>query len=240
MLADDIADRIAIAHPDELDELVKNMWTSHTHGLLTENEIEGLDEAARARREAIQERRTETRPTPRAAVSSAPRGPARRRQRSPDKRASIERRRRLAASGPMPPALAAKFTVSELAVLRVAGEEVLKHGACTLCVDALAAMAGTCPTVVRSAFDVAEGLALVTVQERRRPGQRSLTNVIHIISAEWLTWLRKGSGSRKSGTTNTRYSDTSTRKPDMVSGYRSKRLSDGRYRPSAEQKGYLG
>jgi hypothetical protein len=104
----------------------------------------------------------------------------------------------------MPPALATKFTISELAVLKIAGEEVIKHGVCTLCIDALAAMAGTCPTVVRSAFDIAEGLALLTVQERRRPGQRSLTNVIHIISAEWADVAAQGGGSRKTETTTTR------------------------------------
>jgi hypothetical protein len=61
MLADDIADRIAIACPGELDGIIKDMWVDHTHGLLTDNEMETLDEAARARREAIQARRTETR-----------------------------------------------------------------------------------------------------------------------------------------------------------------------------------
>ena len=33
---------------------------------------------------------------------------------------------------------------------------------------------------------------LVTVQERRRKGQRSLTNIIRIVSREWSDWLRKG------------------------------------------------
>jgi hypothetical protein len=62
-LADDIADRIALAgHPAELDEVVKGMWGHHFAGALTEAEVEALDEAARARREALQEPRTETRP----------------------------------------------------------------------------------------------------------------------------------------------------------------------------------
>ena len=52
MLADDIADRIAIACPGELDGIIKDMWVDHTHGLLADNEMETLDEAARARREA--------------------------------------------------------------------------------------------------------------------------------------------------------------------------------------------
>jgi hypothetical protein len=64
------------------------------------------------------------------AAKRAPRAAARRRQRSPDRQASIERRRRLAASGPMPPALAARFTTSELAALRIIGDEVRHHGVC--------------------------------------------------------------------------------------------------------------
>ena len=77
MLVDDIADRIAIACPDEIDAIIKDMWADHTHGRLTDNEAEALDEATRARMEAIRERRTETRPKPRTAPSGAPRGSAR-------------------------------------------------------------------------------------------------------------------------------------------------------------------
>jgi hypothetical protein len=202
MLADDIADRIAIAYPDELDGIVRSMWVDHTHGLLADNEMEILDEAARARREAIQERRTETRPKPRTAPSSAPRASARRRQRAPDKQASIERRRRLAASGPLPPALACRFTTCELAALKIIGEEVTKHGVCSLHIDAIAAIAGTCRSVVQEAIRLARTLGLVTVQERRRRGQRSLTNLVRIVSGEWLTWLRRGGGFRKANTTH--------------------------------------
>jgi hypothetical protein len=77
MLIDDIADRIAIACPAEIDGIIKDAWTDHTHGLLTENEVEILDEAARARREALQARRTEARLKPQAASSNAPRASAR-------------------------------------------------------------------------------------------------------------------------------------------------------------------
>jgi hypothetical protein len=33
---------------------------------------------------------------------------------------------------------------------------------------------------------------IITVQERRRRGQRSLTNIIRIVSRDWLNWLHKG------------------------------------------------
>jgi hypothetical protein len=205
-LADDIADRIAAACPDELDGIVRDMWVDHTHGHLTENEMEVLDEASRARRKALQERRTETRPTPR--------GSARRPQRSPDRQASIERRRRMVGTIAMPPSLAAKFTWGEVAVLRVIGDQVKRHGTCSLYIDAIAAMAGMHRTTVQNALRQARRLGLITVEERRPPGRRkSLNNIVRIVSEEWLTWLRRGprawatvlgSGSnKKSSTTNT-------------------------------------
>ena len=49
-------------------------------------------------------------------------------QRSPDRQRSIERRRRLAASEPLLPQLASRFTTGELAVLRIVGDEVKAHG----------------------------------------------------------------------------------------------------------------
>jgi hypothetical protein len=61
MLADDVADRLALAgHPAEIDEVVKGMWGHHFAGALTENEVEALDEASRARREVLQGPQTET------------------------------------------------------------------------------------------------------------------------------------------------------------------------------------
>jgi len=198
MLADDIADRIAAACPNELDDLVRGAWCHHVNGRLTENDMEALDEAARARREAIQERRTETRPKPRTAASGAPRASARRPQRSPDRQASIERRRRLVASGPLPPPLAARFTWGEIAVMRIVGDECRAHGCCTLHIDAIAARAGVHRTTVQNALREAQGRGevpntpIISVQERRRTGQRSLTNIIRVVSREWRDWLHKG------------------------------------------------
>jgi hypothetical protein len=98
----------------------------------------------------------------------------------------------------MPSALASRFTWGEQAVHRVIGNEVRKHGVCALPIDAIAAMAGVHRTTVQNALREAQGkgevpgVPIISVQERRRKGQRSLTNIIRIISPEWLTWLRKG------------------------------------------------
>src|SRR5829696_6627146 len=116
--------------------------------------------------------------------------PPRRPQRAPMRAVAIARRRHLAASGPMPPALASKFTVSELAVLRIVGDEVRQHGTCFRTIAEIAARAGTSRTKVQDAIRLAARLGLVTVQERRREGQKNLPNVIRVVSREWLQWLR--------------------------------------------------
>lgn len=123
--------------------------------------------------------------------------PVRRPQRSPDRQASIERRRRLAASGPMPPTLACKFTVGELAALRIIGDEVREHGCCYRHIDAIAARSGVSRSTVQRAVRQAQTLGFLRLQERRRRGLPSLTNIIRIVSREWLMWLDRGGGCQK-------------------------------------------
>jgi len=82
--------------------------------------------------------------------------------------------------------------------MRIVGDECRDHGECRLHIDAIAARAGVHRTTVQNALREAQGKGdtpntpIVRVQERRRPGQRSLTNVISIVSREWRDWLHKG------------------------------------------------
>src|SRR3954468_9681869 len=92
----------------------------------------------------------------------------------------------------MPPSLACKFTVSELAVLRIIGDEVRQHGLCDRCIDEMAARAGVCRRMVQTALGEAPRLGLLTIEERRRDGRRNLPNVIRIVSKEWTSWLVRG------------------------------------------------
>jgi hypothetical protein len=113
-------------------------------------------------------------------------------QRSPDRRASLLRRREHAATGPLPPAIAATFTTGELAVLKVLSDEWLAHGACDRSLNELAARAGVCHSLAKRAVRLAELDGLLTVQRRPRSGRKHLTNIIRIVRAEWLDWLAKG------------------------------------------------
>ena len=44
----------------------------------------------------------------------------------------------------------------------------------------------------KNAIREARALGLITMEERRRRGQPSLTNIVRTISSEWLAWLRIG------------------------------------------------
>jgi hypothetical protein len=119
-------------------------------------------------------------------------GPRRAPPRSPNRQRSLERRRRQAMSGVVPARIAVGFTQGENAVLTVIGRQCQRGGACTLHIDAIAALAGVCRTTVGNALRLARRLGLIAVKERRIPGKRSLTNIITVIGADWKAWLKLG------------------------------------------------
>jgi hypothetical protein len=123
--------------------------------------------------------------------------PPKRPQRAPVRAVAIARRRHLAASGPMPPALASKFTTGELAVLRIVGDEVRHHGRCDRTLGEIAARAGVCDRLARNAIRQAARLGLLTIEERRRQGQKNLANVVRIVSSEWTAWIARGHRGKK-------------------------------------------
>src|SRR5829696_8858317 len=171
-----------------LDHLSRSIWQSLAAGAVGDDDAQALAERLHARRSIL---RGEIKP-----VGLPPSRPSifppRRLQRAPKRRVAIARRRHLAASGPMPPALACTFTVNELAVLRIIGDEIRQHGQCDRCVDEIAARAGVCRSMVKNAIREAARLGLLTVEERRREGHRNLPNVIRIVSKEWTVWLARG------------------------------------------------
>src|SRR5215218_2253034 len=158
----------------ELAKVSSLLWRAYAAGQVSEAEASELSDLIERRRalpalqKPIQRR-----------LGSRPRSPA-----------SLERRRRWAASGALPPALACHFTLAETAVLAVLAAEVLRHGACTLVIGHIAALAGVSETTVRNALRAARGLGLLTIEERRLTAWRNAPNVVRIISREWLGWLR--------------------------------------------------
>src|ERR687894_686317 len=170
-----------------LDHLSRSIWQSLAAGAVADDQAQALAERLHARRSVL---RGEIKPVG-IPVGRPSIFPPRRLQRAPQRPVAIARRRHLAASGPMPPALACKFTVSELAVLRIVGDEVRQRGQCDRCVDELAARAGVCRRMVQNAIREAARLGLLTIEERRREGRRNLPNVVRIVSKEWVIWLAR-------------------------------------------------
>lgn len=187
-ISSQFATAIEAAHCGEFDRLGRSIWDAHGAGQLTDIEASGLAATLQARR-----RGTPTRslaactPTPgRPYIQRSPE------QRSPDRRASILRRRQHAATGPLPPQLAAGFTTGEQAVMKVLADEWLSHGACDRSLNELAARAGVCRSLAKRTIRLAELDGLITVQRRPRSGRKHLPNIVRIIRAEWIDWLAKG------------------------------------------------
>lgn len=172
----------------QMDELSRQLWQAHASEAVTDDEAQALAEALHTRRVGIRERIVPV-GIPAGRVSLFP---PRRTPVSPDRLASRDRRRRLAASGPMPPQLAARFTTGQLAVLRIVADEVAEKGVCGLCIYAIAARAGVCRRLAQAAIRLAEGDGLLVIQERRHQGRKNDPNLIRIISREWQAWVRRG------------------------------------------------
>lgn len=193
MLADELAAAVAgartMAHVDNLTRL---LWRGVAEGHIAEDRAEPISGALDARRAVL-------RGPVAVSARQAPRKPHR--PVSPDRAKSIARRRQLALAGAVPGHIGANFTMAEIAALTVVAREVQRrqgHG-CELPIDAIAAMAGTCRTVVQGALRHARALGLVSVTERRRRGHASDTNIVAIVSVEWLSWLRMKGGRVRKG-----------------------------------------
>jgi hypothetical protein len=158
----------------KLPEIRSAMYKAFTVGQITEAEVETLDALINAR----------------AAIPAAEKPVQRRVGSRPRSSASMERRRSWAASGRLPPVLAARFTVAEQSVLAVVAVEVAKKGQCTLTIGHLAALAGVSETTVRNALRAAEALKLIDIDRRRRTAWVSYPNTLKIVSKEWASWLR--------------------------------------------------
>lgn len=175
MFIDEVRRAIEAAPRCKLPEVAALLWRALAEGQVTEKEAEALSGLIDARRALPS-------PSPtRKNVGTRPRSPA-----------SIQRRRRWAASGAMPVGLAVRFTIAEQAVLAVVADEVRKTGRCDLYIGHIAALAGVSETVVRNALREAKKLGLVTVEIRRMTAWRNASNVVTIVSPEWIIWLARG------------------------------------------------
>lgn len=195
MLAEQLLEAINTARTiPTLDNAARLMWRGLAEGLIDGSAAEWLSTATEARRIALKGQGRQ--------ITAKPALARPRPCRSPDRARSIVRRRQLAASGAVPGTIAASFTTGEVAALSVIARQCQRSGSCSWFMDKIAAVAGVSRTTARNAIRQAQALGLITVQERRQRGWRSDSNIIRIVSREWLAWLKVG-GCKKPMSTNT-------------------------------------
>lgn len=194
MIRSNLACMISSAPPTALDTLFKKVTAVWASADLTDDEASELYAAIQQRRPRRPERPGLVEPRFFLATTESF-GAPRRHQCSPDRLASILRRRSCASSGAMPPHLAKEFRESARALLAVLVQEVRKRGHCARPIAELAARAGICCTTAKQALRIAERLGLLEIKRRPRPGQKNLPNMITIRSSEWRLWIEKGSPS---------------------------------------------
>src|SRR3954462_10588031 len=175
MFAEQLRRAMEVSPRAELPAVSAHLWKAYAAGTVSESDAADLSALIEARKAAGSAPRV----SPRRLVGSRPRTPV-----------SLERRRRWAASGALPPALAARFTLAETAVLAVIAAEALRHGRCTLVIEHIAALAGVGRSTVKRALRAAQGFGLMRIEERRVSAWRNAPNVVTITSREWTAWLR--------------------------------------------------
>jgi DNA-binding MarR family transcriptional regulator len=191
MFYDQLAAAIENAGRNQLDDLSRQVSRALGAGSLADDRAQQLYELIHRRRGA--------QPGTRSLATATPAVPPKRyfiqrsrEQRSPDRQASITRRRTLAASGSMPPHLASGYTFCEQAIAHILADEFLAHGVVDLSRNEFGARAGCSQATAKRTLLKFEDDGLIEVERRPRSGRKHSTNLARIKNRDWLTWLARG------------------------------------------------
>ncbi len=175
----------AVKTSAQIENLSRELWAAYAAGLIGDDDAQAATELLHARRRSLMG-------SPIREVRKAFSAPPRRRPapRSPDREASIRRRRLQGSEGLLPPDIFAQFTEGERAVLSVIARDIQINGRCLWCVDKIAGIAGVSPRTVQRTQRRAEAMGRISIEARPHRGRKSDTNIIRIVCAEWAAWLR--------------------------------------------------
>jgi len=95
-------------------------------------------------------------------------------------------------------ALCGQVTESQRAYARIITDEVHRTGDCRLTLDEIAARGGMCRKTAKRAQDRLAELGWIKVHQRPVQGRKHLANVVVVVSAEWVTWIKMGPKRRPS------------------------------------------
>jgi hypothetical protein len=190
---------------DRLGEIVRLLWIGYGNGKICDGEATYLSSIIERRR-ALGHRTAPQHTKPPGSVAGRfSRFTPRQRQRSPDRKASRDRRRMLGGSSALPDNLRHHYTEGQRSVLCIVAGEVKRHGICDIPIGKIAAVAGVCRTTVHTTMHEAQRLGHIKITERPRRGRKSLTNVVEIVSPVWRAWIRRGpSAARLIGSNSTK------------------------------------
>jgi hypothetical protein len=179
--------------PDQLESMRRLTWQGWGEGTIDDGEAQYLSSCIERRcRLGHRTVRGDSTLLGKVANRIGSRFTSRQRQRSPDRKASRDRRRMLGGSSALPDNLRHHYTEGQRSVLCVVAGEIKRHGICDFPIDKIAALAGVCRTTVQTTMHEARRLGLIKIAERPQRGRKSLTNVMEIISPEWRAWMRRG------------------------------------------------
>jgi hypothetical protein len=186
----------------QVDTAIKEAAQAWAAGLISESEYEEIDTTLRSHKARVARKPAVPKLIGGAKSRLALGWPRRRPRASPDREASRGRARMLGGASGMPPALRAAYSECMRAVLYIIAAEIKRHGTCDLSVGEIAARAGVCVRTVQNAVAEAVRQGHLAREEREQRGRRNLTNVLRIVSQEWLTWIKLGAiGCKQFGAT---------------------------------------
>lgn len=171
-----------------IDEQVRIIWRAQSDGLLTPEEAHQLHWLADLRKSVIKERLPEKRGFKPVSWKGG--------------RFSEEifKRRRHAALHALPSRWVGLYSTAKLAVLKVIGLQAISSPlGCRWSIATIAREAGVCRTTVQTTLRDARRAGLIEVEERRHRRQRSETNVIQVIAAQWRERLMRLAGRTPKG-----------------------------------------
>jgi len=102
-----------------------------------------------------------------------------------------DRKRMLGGSSALPDTMRHYYTEGERAVLCVIAGEVKRHGMCDRSIGEISDRAGVGRTTVQNTLHQARLLGHLQIRERSQRGAKTLTNIVKITWAEWLSWIRR-------------------------------------------------